>query len=68
MFKDIASSVSIFHFLSDGCADTIKQKVYTEALSAKVVIENAKQFSGAADRLCDITVMYLNAEGIESPD
>ena len=32
------------------------------------MIENAKQFSEAADRLCDITVMYLEAKDIKSPD
>ena len=39
-----------------------------DLLSAKVVTENAKQFSEAADRLCDITVMYLYAKEIKSPD
>ena len=47
----------------DGIGGTIKRKVYTEVLSAKVVIENAKQFSEAVDRLCD-----LNAKDIKFPD
>ena len=46
---------------------TLKE-VYTEVLSAKVVIESTKQFPEAADRLCDIKVMYLDAKDIKSPD
>ena len=49
----------------DEISETIKRKVYLKVLSAKVVIENAKQFSEAVNRLCDITVIYLNAEYIE---
>ena len=46
----------------DGIGRTIKRKVHTEVLSAKVVIENAKQFTKSADRLCDIAVIYLDAK------
>ena len=68
MVKDTAPSVSTF---ISGVMDVLVgllNKGYWKVLLAKVVIENAKQFSEAADRLCDITAMYLDAEDIKSPN
>ena len=52
----------------DGIGGTVKRKVFREVVSGKIVIENAQQFAKAADQLCNITVMYLDAADIESPD
>ena len=32
----------------------MKQKVYQETMSGRIVIENAQQFASEADRLCSI--------------